>query len=279
MYKYDEIPVEKKKLCKAVVAGGIAVLALITFLILNPIVIIRAGQRGIVLEWGAVTGRILNEGIHWVLPVKNKIERIDVTTRKVDVKGASASSKDLQTVHTTITINYRLDPLAVNKIYQTLRHDYELRVIYPAVNEHLKASTAKFTAEELITKREKIKDDFHHHLTDALKKNFIFIENVFITDFGFSKEFSHAIEAKVTAEQQALQAKNVLEQRKYEAEQVVVTAKAEAEKIRIQAQAITQQGGKDYVQLKAIEKWDGKLPQQMIPNATLPFLNLGRVKE
>jgi hypothetical protein len=56
----------------------------------------------------------------------------------------------------------------------------------------------------------------------------------------------------------------------------VAQAEAEARAIKIQAEAITQQGGQDYVALKAIEKWNGILPTQMIPNATLPFINLSK---
>jgi prohibitin 2 len=98
------------------------------------------------------------------------------------------------------------------------------------------------------------------HLKENLAKNDILLEDVFITDFKFSDSFDKAIESKVTAEQRALESKNKLEQVKFEAEQQIATAKAEAESIRIKAQAVTQQGGADYVKLQAIQKWDGKLP-------------------
>ncbi len=95
-----------------------------------------------------------------------------------------------------------------------------------------------------------------------------------ITNIEFSPSFTQSIEKKVTAEQDALAAKNRLEQIKYEGEQKVVSAKAEAEAIRIQSQAINSQGGADYVQLQAIQKWNGQLPVQMIPGSTVPFINL-----
>lgn len=251
----------------------VVALALIVLIFLNPIYIVRAGNRGIVLKWGAVTEEILGEGIHWIMPIAKKVYKVDVTVHKVE-REASAASKDLQIVTTKIAINYYLNPDKVNRIYQTLRWEWEKRVIEPSIEEFVKKTTAKYTAEELITKREIVKNDLKITLSENLSKNYIILADVFITDFDFSEQFNKAIEDKVTAEQNAMREKNKLEQKKYEAEQLVVKAKAEAESIRIQAQAITQQGGKDYVNLKAVEKWNGELPTTFLPNSTLPFINL-----
>lgn len=258
---------------KGIIAIGTIVFCLVLFIVLNPMVQIDAGHRGVVLRWGAVTDVVLDEGIHWVTPIVNSVVEMDVTIQKEE-RQASASSKDLQLVSTKVTINYELDKLKVNNIYQNLRQDFSSRIISPAIEEFVKKTTAQYTAEELITKRESVKTDLKNALVENLAKNHIIVSDIFITDFNFSDEFNKAIEAKVTAEQTALGAKNKLEQVKYEAEQQVTQARAEAESIRIQAQAVTQQGGKDYVQLKAIEKWNGELPGQMIPGSTVPFINL-----
>lgn len=258
---------------KTIVGLVIGLFAFIALLIINPFVKVGAGERGVVLEWGAVTDRVLDEGIHWVMPIKDKVVKMDVTIQKED-ETATASSKDLQNVTSNISINYRLDSSHVHTLYQELKKEYSGRVIDPAIQEFIKKTTANYTAEELITRRDEVKNDIRTALTDNLAKNHIIVEDVFITDFQFSKSFNNAIEAKVTAEQKALEAKNKLEQVKFEAEQKVATAEAEAEAIRIQAQAITQQGGKDFVQLRAIEKWNGQLPQQFVPGSAVPFLSL-----
>lgn len=260
---------------KWTIAGVTLVLAVIAFLILNPLVFISAGERGVVLKWGAVQEGVLGEGIHWVVPIMNSVEDMDVTIQK-DEKSASAASKDLQIVTTKVVVNYHLDPLKVNWIYQNLRHEVGQRVVGPSIEESIKKVTAKYTAEALVTHREKVKEDLKETIEDLLSRNNVLIDDVYMTAFDFSPEFNKAIEAKVTAEQNALQAKNVLEQRKYEAQQVVVAAEAEAKRISIQAQSISQKGGAEYVNLKAIEKWDGKLPTQMIPGGTVPFLDLTR---
>ena len=262
---------------KTIVATVVLIVALIAFLILNPIVIISAGERGVVLKWGAVEDVILDEGIHWVTPIQKSVKEMDVTIQKGEVVGSSAS-KDLQIVTTKVAVNYHLDPLKVNWVYQNFRREIDSRVVAPSIEESLKKTTARYTAEQLVIQREKVKEDLRSTISNLLKRNHVITDDVYMTDFDFSPEFNKAIEKKVTAEQNALQAKNVLEQRRYEAQQVVVAAKAEAERISIQAKSISQKGGAEYVNLKAIEKWDGKLPVQMIPNATVPFLNINARK-
>jgi regulator of protease activity HflC (stomatin/prohibitin superfamily) len=252
---------------------GIIIAVIVVIFLLNPFVIVNAGERGVVLNWGAVSDTILDEGIHIRIPVMQKVTKMDVKVQKEE-RGASASSKDLQIVTSKVAINYHLDPTKVNQLWQEVGYDYSNRIISPAIEEFVKKTTAYYTAEELITKREDIKNDLRTAITENLLKNNIVVDDLFITSFDFSDGFNKAIEAKVTAEQNALKAKNDLERVKMEAEQKVTRAKADAESIRIQAQAITQQGGKDYVQLQAIEQWDGKLPSSMIPGGSVPFLNV-----
>jgi regulator of protease activity HflC (stomatin/prohibitin superfamily) len=264
---------EDKSITKLIVGGVVAIVGIFLFIMLNPVVSIGTGQRGVVTNFGKVTTQTLDEGIHWVTPIVYDVEKMEVTIQKYHTK-ADASSKDLQQVSTEITLNYQLNPLGVNTIYQQYRLNYKQILIDSALREFLKATTAKFTAEELITKREMVKAEFKHSLEETLSRSNIIVKDIFITDFNFSPEFNKAIELKVQAEQEALTEKNNLVKIRYQAEQTVTTAKAEAEKIRIAAQAINAQGGKDYVQLKAIEKWNGVLPNQMIPGSTVPFISL-----
>lgn len=258
----------------AVIAAGVLVLVVVG-LIVNPFVIVSAGERGVVLNWGAVSGDILGEGIHFRTPVVQSVKTVDVKVQK-EQTDADAASKDLQTVTATIAVNYHLDPDKVNVLWQSVGGDYKVKLIDPAVQEAVKAVTAKYTAEELITKRQEVTDEIKHALFERLNNNYIVTDQVSIVNFTFSQAFNNAIEAKVTAEQNALAAKNKLEQVKFEAEQKVTTAKADAEAIKIQAEAITQQGGSDYVQLQAIKQWDGKLPTQLVPGSTVPFINLNK---
>jgi len=232
-------------------------IVIFAFWILNPIVIVNAGERGVILTWGAVEDKIMGEGMNFRTPIAQDVKIIDVRTQKYEVKAAAASA-DLQDVSTTVALNYHLDSTKVNRIYQTLGYDWSERVIVPAIQESVKAATAQFTAEELITKRAAVKQKIEDITTARLGEYGINEETISITDFTFSDSFNIAIENKVTAEQNALAARNKLEQIKYEAEQKVTTATAEATAIRIQGEAL--HNNPDVVSLRWIERWNGVLP-------------------
>lgn len=264
-------PEEKTRL-KTVLKIVAAVVILFMLILLHPCVIIGAGERGVVLNWGAVAETTMEEGLHFRMPIQQDIKKIDVQTQKLEIK-TDSYSKDIQPVTTTLALNYHIKPDIANKLYQEVGMSYSSRLIDPAVQESVKAAAALFTAQELVSERPKVKEEIKSELNSRLS-NYFAIDEFSITDFVFSDQFEKAIEEKQVAQQTALKAENDLKRIQIEAEQRIAQAKAEAEAIRIQAQAVTQQGGKDYVQLKAIEKWNGRLPDQMIPGGTVPFLNL-----
>ncbi|MCW4036092.1 MAG: prohibitin family protein, partial [Candidatus Bathyarchaeota archaeon] len=187
---------------------------------------VPAGHRGVLLTWGKVEERILPEGLNFIIPFVQSVEMMTVQVQKAESTESTATN-DLQEVSTTVAVNFRLNPGAVNNIYRDLRKDYVSRVIKPNIEESLKAATAQYTAEELITKRPIVKSTFDDILAERLEVFNIDVVAVSLTDFQFSPSFSAAIEAKVTAEQQALEAKNKLEQIRYEAQQQIIQAEAE----------------------------------------------------
>lgn len=263
---------QKVKLVSLIVGG---IVALIVVLSVNPFVVVGAGFRGVVLNWGAASDTVLDSGLHWRTPLKQKVVKMDVRTGKLEAQ-ASSYSHDLQTVEAKIALNYHLKPNEVAQMYREVGTDYEARIIDPAIQEAVKAATAKFTAQELIEQREKVKDEIKANLSTRLNERHMVVDEFSIVNFDFSDTYEHAVEAKQVAQQNALKAENDLTRIKTEAEQQVATAQAQAETIRIQAEAASKQGGAEYVKLKAIEKWDGKLPTQMVPGSAVPFLELNR---
>ena len=232
---------------------------------------IQAGHRGVVLDLGRVTGEIKPEGFYMKMPYVTSVIPMDVRVQKEEVE-TQAASKDLQTVNARVSLNLSVLPDKCAWLYQTIGKDYLTTIVSPSMQESIKAEIAKYTAEELITKREAVRKGIAELLSAKLSPIGIRTEAVNIVNFEFSRSFNEAIEAKVTAEQSALAAKNKLAQVQYEADQSVAKAKGEAEAITIQSKAIQEQGGAAYIQLKAIEKWDGKLPLYNTPNAPLPFV-------
>jgi prohibitin 2 len=243
--------------------------ALFFLWVFSPFTLIGAGERGVVYNKLGGKLRILPQGFHFIVPFFEQVTKMDVRIRKSDTR-ATAASRDLQTVGTEIVLNYYLFPDKVDRIYQDIGLEYEKRIIDPAVQEIVKGVTARFTAEELITKRQVVKDEMKKALQDRLKSSFISLDELNITDFQFSNVFKEAIESKQTAEQLALKAQRDLERIKIEGDQKVVTAKAEAESQRIQKETISP----IILQLRAIEKWDGKFPQVIGGTGAMPFINI-----
>lgn len=250
--------------------GIIAVIIII--LLFSSFGTVATGDRGIKTRFGKVVGE-LNTGPYFKIPFLESVDKYDVQTQK-EQTDATAASSDLQNVNTTVAIGYRVDDTKVVDVFTRIGDEYKSKIIDPAIQEIVKAVTAKYTAEELITKRAEVTDLIQSGLSDRLASSDILVSSVSIIDFKFSDSFNTAIEAKVTAQQNALAAQNKLAQVQAEAAQTVASAQAQAEAIKIQAQAINSQGGADYVQLQAVNKWNGVLPSSMIPGGTVPFINL-----
>jgi len=244
--------IDSKNIITRIIIGVLALM-----LILGTFGTVGAGERGILLQFGAVKDKVFDEGLYFKIPFIQSVVKIDVKIQKDEVP-ASASSKDLQIVTSKIAINYHLFPDKVNSIWQDVGRDYNSRIIAPSIQEAVKSVTAKFTAEELIVKREEVKDQIKINLAERLIKNNIVVDEINITAFDFSQAFNEAIEAKVTAEQLKLKAEMDLERIKIEAFQRVAESEGKATAIRIEAQALS--ANPRVVELRWIEKWDGKTP-------------------
>lgn len=280
MKLFNYVTDDGKELLVGKVIGHAAIAILILIVLFGSLGTIRAGYRGVRVQFNAVVGTV-DSGLYMKIPLIQKIVKISTQTQVVsfdDKNSLGAASKDLQTVSLSVVLNYRLLDSKISDIYTKYSgaNQYQVAVIEPILRDSIKATSAKYTAEELITKRADFVAEAERTLIEQFqsKTDLAVFERVNVVNIDFSTSFNKAIEEKVTAEQNALAAKNKLEQVKFEAEQRVASATAEAEAIKIQANAINSQGGADYVQLKAIEKWSGMLPQQMIPGSAVPFINL-----
>jgi regulator of protease activity HflC (stomatin/prohibitin superfamily) len=273
--------------------GILLVLAL--FLLGGMTVVVEAGHVGVMRTLGAVQPKALPEGLHFKKPMMDEVEQMDIRLTASHAK-STAASKDLQTVSTEVTTQYSLNgelaPLTYQRIGTLAKVSAAL--VEPAIQECVKAVTAKFTAEELVTKRELVKQQIqqalvaflNHTLNEKGLAGALVIANVAITDFDFSEEFNRAIEAKVKAEQQALQAKNEKIMRTTQAEaaaaerqlaadaeaySITAQSKARAEAIQREAEALKQ--SPELIRLRTVEKWDGVLPR-ISGSGAVPFLNV-----
>ncbi len=260
----------------ALIIGAI----LAVFLFSRPWVEVGAGERGVVLNFGAVQQQVLGEGLHFRMPIMQRIVTIDVKVQKATTDAAAASS-NLQDVSSTVAINYHVVPDKANVVYQTIGIHFKDRIIDPAVQEVVKAVSARYSAEELITKRSAVSDAMRATLTERLMVHNIAVDAFSIIGFSFSKIFMAAIEDKQTAEQLALKAERDLERIKIEAQQTVTAATAQAESLRLQRANISPdliELRKIEANLKAIEKWNGILPH-VTGGGAVPFIGVGEMQK
>ncbi|MDH3696897.1 MAG: prohibitin family protein [Nitrosopumilus sp.] len=283
MSKYQSPKVNVNMSAAKGVLVAIVILIIIGVVATASVKIVDSGHRGVLLHWNAVdlTNPPLDEGLHFVIPFQDDVVNIEVRTLKYASEARSAS-KDLQTVETTVTVNYHPDKEGIHRLYKNLGLDYENRVIQPAIEETVKQVTANYNAEELITKRPLVKADIEFSIRERLNQFDVVTEVISITDFEFSALFASAIESKVEAEQKALKAENDLRRIEVEARQReanaiglananIAEAKGEAEAIAIINQALAE--NPNYLEWLKTQAWDGKLPLVVGEGGT-PFISI-----
>lgn len=262
---------------KPIKIGVIAVIIVIAVIVIisSSYVIIDAGHTGVIVTLGKVNEEVLQEGMHFKVPFIQKVVKIDNRIVKLEVD-TEAFSKDLQTVNTTLAINYRVDTSKSYSIYKNIGAKYEDVLVVPAVNEVLKAITAQYTAEESVTNRALISDGLIKGLNDKLNTIGLYITDVNIINFDFSEAFITAIEEKQVAQQQLLKAET-------EKQTSITNAEAQAETIRIKAEAeaeankiISQSLTDGVIEYNKVEKWNGVLPQVTGQAGTMISLDDGK---
>lgn len=266
------------KKAKIWIISGVAALLLIAA-IGSTMTIVPAGHAGVVVTMGSVSQRVLEEGLHFKAPFVQQVVIMNNKIQKTEVSSNSVS-KDLQTISSSVAINYHITKDASATIYQTIGEQYADTVLQPAIQEAVKAVTAQYTAEELITKRSAVGDEIGQTLSNKVSEYGILIDKFNIVNFDFSEEFNAAIEQKQVAEQNKLRAETEKEQQIIEAEaaakQKTIAAEAEAEATLKKAEAEAAANEKINASLndrvlryQQIEKWDGKYPNVVSDSASI----------
>lgn len=255
---------------KKLIIIGVA-LVIVALLFVASITIVPAGHTGVVVTLGKVSDNVLSEGFHLKAPFVQSVVKMSNQIQKCEIAEAESVSKDLQAISSTIVVNYKISNKSSATIYREIGKDYETIMLTPAIHESLKAVTAKYTAEELVTSRSQVAIEIQETLESKMAEYGILIEKFNIVNFSFSEEFANAIEAKEVARQNLLKAQTEKEQAIVEAnaqaEKKVIAAEAEAKAILAKAEAqaeanqtISKSLNSNVIENNKIEKWDGKLP-------------------
>ena len=281
MEEQSMIPFDYKTL-KLRTIGILILLVVIIIVLWGTFVIVPAGHRGVCLWWGSVEKRIMGEGLNFIVPIAERVIKVDVKVQPHPFKEIDASSKEYQMVKMTGMMNFHIDPSYVNDLYQKVGLDFADKVIDPAFNDFVKEVVPTYPIGEILPKREEIRQRAMKKLGDNLSRYHIIVDDIYFANIRFSAGYEGAVEAKQVAQQQVETQKQVLAQREIEAQQKVATAKGEAESIQVVAQgqakandALSRSITPILVQYKSIEKWNGILPQ--VSGGAVPFVDLSKM--
>lgn len=264
-----------RKSIELVVVGIAILIALITFF--NSITTVPTGHAGIKTRFGKVQNEVITEGLNIKVPFIEKIVKIDCRTQKIEVANATAT-KDLQEVTFTIAVNYNITKETANEMYKTTGTDFQNVILNPSILESIKAVTAQYKAEELITKRGEVSNKMQETLKEKIEAKGFNVVDFNIIDLDFSAEYNQAIEKKQVAEQQAQQAQYELEKARVENEKKIENAEAEAKVMELQNSQITDRTLKLKElenQSALIQKWNGALPTTALGD-NIPMLNINQ---
>lgn len=287
--------------------GVIALVTLILLIFLWPLRTVPTGHRGVITMGGAIQG-IASEGFTLVWPWQN-LNVFNVRAEQADVKDAQGATSDQQPVTTSMTVRYSIVPTKVAEVFEQYSRDGNLDTyIATATLEVFKAVTAKYSAPDLINKRQAVSTDIRALLSTKIAQYGAQVINIDMTNFAFSKEYMDAINAKVTqdqllqtaekkaltveaeqkqkvkiaeAEATALKAKAdgmayaTLAAAKAEADAVRLAGEAKARAMQVQAEALARNGA--LVELTKAERWDGKLPGStgsVYAGAPIPYMQV-----
>lgn len=253
------------------IAAIVIILILVIIVFSSAVAIVPAGSTGVVTTFGKVSESTYSEGFHLKVPFAQEVV---IVSNKIQVyeTDASAVSKDLQTVNSKIAVNFRVRSDASASIYKNIGPDYQQVILMPAVQESMKAISARYTAEQLITERNQVGQEIKEQLESKVTDYGIQIEKFNIVNFDFSAEFNSAIEQKQVAEQNLLKTKTEQEEQLViadaDAQKKVKAATAEANAIKLKADAqaeankvIAESLSDTLIRYQTIEKWNGQLPK------------------
>ncbi|BBP01718.1 prohibitin family protein [Sulfuriferula nivalis] len=251
--------------------GVVIIMACIAILIfvLDIFVQVGAGERGVLMTWGAVQPGVLNPGLHIKMPIAQRVVKLNVQVQNSQAAETSASL-DLQDVTTTVATNWHILPADAEWVYQNVGNEDALiaKIIKPTISNSVKAVTALYNAEDLIIHRDKVRGQIEDQIMSSLKQYRIVVDSANIIDFKFSPQFAQAIEQKQVAQQHAQQAQYDLQKAQVVAEQRVVEAEAQSKAQKLLQSTITP----EIIQQQAVAKWNGVLPQVVGGNGVIPMI-------
>lgn len=268
-------------------------LALGILVVLLSYYTVPEGYRGVIIRTGAVVG-VAQPGLGFKIPFLDNVVDMSVQTQRVDFPQVASYSRDIQLSISEVSVNYRLLPDSVMRVYSEVGVDFADRLLTPRLPKRFKEVFGRFAAAEIVNNRTKVSEEIEALLREDMAEFGVAVEDVQITNIDFSDTYEQAVEATAKAEADVKRARQELEQVKVDAQRQVAEAEARAQAVKLaadaeayqirakgeaEAEAISARGkalvaNPRLVELIAAEKWDGRLPSTQVPGSALPFISV-----
>jgi regulator of protease activity HflC (stomatin/prohibitin superfamily) len=286
-------PGMRSSMTPTIVIGAVIAVLLLIWLF-RPFTIVDGGYVGVKTFFGAPEQDVLGSGFHFIVPIAETVYEVS-TQPQLASTTETASTQDQQNVSTGVSVNFTVNPANAVTFWKNYRDIPTLTqtIIAPIVSNDTKAVTADYTAQELITRREQVRQEIEQDVrADLAQYQVAVVTGVNITNFSYSDAYDQAIDAKQVAQQTALEEQYKLQQVQISAQQqvaranaqasaavaiaqgqakaTILQATADAQAYKLKQQALTP----DILMLSAIQRWDGQLPHYIAGSTPLPFLQL-----
>lgn len=294
-----------KKESAGSIIGVVGILLAIVVMVISCVGVVPTGYTGILTTFGAVQDRTLSPGINFIAPWQNVVT-MDNRAQKVEIT-TQAFSSDIQQVDISMSVNYSIGQETARELYKTVGKNYYENIMFPRIQENVKAVFSQYTAEALISNREYLSSIVVDLMKNDMETYGITIISIAIEDIDFTDAFTNAVEAKQVAAQNKLTAETVQAQKTMEqqaeseraiiaanaqAEQDIIAAQADLEVVKIQADAALYAGEreanmneriaaaltKELINYYWIKQWNGKLPSTVLGSDNSYMINLDTIE-